>query len=125
MFYIIDMLDRENSISNLKAGLERFMGRRRFSMNALAKATGMSTTNIYLMCHGKTLPALDKVAALVDEGMTAEELFGKEVADKLKRNALAAGEEPVKSVESSESPYDILEGGLAAILEKLRDSRNA
>lgn len=117
------MTERKEVVGSFAAGLERFMARRRYTMSALAKDTGMSTANVHLLAHGRTLPSLDKVASLIEAGMTAEEVFGKELADRLARNARvveAANEAPRR-----EEPYEIVESGLAAILERLRSSRNA
>lgn len=75
-------------------GIKAFMARTGISQRKLAKRVFISQSSVYCWCVGKYDPSVT-IALLALEGMTLEEIFGKEVAEKLIANSMPK-EEPVE-----------------------------
>jgi len=60
----------------------------------------------------KSVPSYEKILQLIDLGMTAEELFGKELSDKLKANSFQS------STASQEEFDDQLRDSLSRLLKE-------
>lgn len=114
------MRTREEVNKAFGEGLRKFMFRKSLRLGKLAKDLGMSDVGFRSVRDGEVAPTLDKVMNLMDMGMTAEEAFGTEFCAK---HFKPVEEEPAKKLDREK--YDIIEAGLLAMLEKLREKRDA
>ena len=67
-------------------GLKAFLERTGRTQTSLAQSIFVAQSSLNNWCRGKADPSVT-VALLALEGMTLEELFGKEIADKLLANS--------------------------------------
>ena len=63
--------------------VKKFLKRVRMTQYDLAEKLGCNQSLVAVWCTGKGVPTYDKICKLIDLGMTAEELFGTELAEKL------------------------------------------
>lgn len=68
-------------------GIRAFMARTGISQRKLAKKIFVSQSSVYCWTIGKNDPSLT-IALLALEGMSLEEIFGKDVAEKLIANSM-------------------------------------
>lgn len=93
-------------------GLERFLKRTGISQAELSKILGLSRGMVTLLKQGKTEPTFQVCRKLLLAGMTVEELFGSEVWNVAKRQALSGDG---KTVLSAEECRRFTEAALASI----------
>lgn len=80
--------------------------------NQLFKSGGRSRVGMWK--SGGSSPRYAAILQLIDLGVTAEELFGKEYADKLMKNSLNAPPEFLEGLNGAKDP----ESALNAIVER-------
>lgn len=67
--------------------INSMLRRKKLKMRELSEQTGISVGLIGMWASFKALPSYDKMMQLIDAGITAEELFGKEKAKILLENS--------------------------------------
>jgi len=73
-----------------------FLQRKRLKHREVAEQIGASMGLIGSWASNKALPSYEKMAKLIECGMTAKELFGKDLAEELLRNSGNSAEGPAK-----------------------------
>lgn len=68
------------------SGLNRFLSRTGSSQAALARKVGATKVCVSQWATGKCEPKVSSLAALIKEGITAEEIFGPDIARTLLNN---------------------------------------
>lgn len=104
-------------------GLKKFIARKGLSQKALADKIYVASCTISAWTLGRSDPSVT-VSLLALEGMTLEEIFGKELADKLIENSKlkeAPKEAPVETKEENRS--DVQKRGFISKLAMLFSSR--
>lgn len=76
---------------------QKFVFRTRLKQREVADKTGASPGLVGNWASGKAVPSYKNIARLIEIGMNAEELFGKELADKLAENQKHEASEPPTS----------------------------
>lgn len=71
---------------SFKTGINAFMKREGLSQRRLAQKIGTVNATVFNWCVGYTEPNLKTVSELIKAGMSAEEIFGPEIAAMLKTN---------------------------------------
>ena len=89
----------------------KFFLKSHLRLREVAEQTGASTSLVGNWNSGKAVPSYEKIARLIEIGMTAQELFGDELGDLLVKNS------------SKEKPLD-KEQVMSAVREALRDLSN-
>ena len=74
---------------NIVEGLTSYKSRKGYSNIQIAEVLGCSSSVVSLYLSGKSGLSLEKLAALLKDGMTLEEAFGEEVADAIKSNIIS------------------------------------
>ena len=69
-----------------KTGINAFMKRSGLSQRRLAQKIGTVNATVFNWCIGYTEPSVRNVSELIKAGMSAEEIFGPEIATMLKNN---------------------------------------
>lgn len=77
LFYIYTMFDCSS-----------FLHRMGWSQKDLADRLKIATSTVGMWCTGKSTPSYSVILELIDLGINAEELFGRNVADKFKEKAV-------------------------------------
>lgn len=72
------------------AGINRFLARTGMTQTALAQKVGATKVCVSQWSTGKCEPKVSSLAALIKEGITAEEIFGKDIARVLLKNSSSA-----------------------------------
>ncbi len=72
------------------AGINKFLARINLTQTALAKKVGATKVCVSQWSTGKCEPKVSSLAALIEEGITAEEIFGKDIARRLMKNSSSA-----------------------------------
>ena len=104
-------------------GIKSYIERTGRTRTSLAKSIFVSPTAIYSWIHGISDPSVT-VSLLALEGMTLEEIFGKELAERLLANSKPkeeAKEAPVEAKE--ENRRDVQKKGFISKLAMLFSSR--
>ena len=96
-------------------GLKAYLARTGRTQTSLAKSIFVAQSSLNNWCRGKADPSVT-IALLALEGMTLEEIFGKEVAEKLIANSMPK-EAPVEVKEESRS--DVQKKGFISKLAML------
>lgn len=65
----------------------QFAFRMRYKLREVASKVGASTSLVGNWNSGVAVPSYEKLASLVELGMTAQEMFGKEIGDLLVKNS--------------------------------------
>ena len=65
----------------------RFLHRKNFKQKDAAAAVGASMGLIGTWASKKAVPSYEKIAKLIELGITAQELFGEEIGSKLVQNS--------------------------------------
>lgn len=68
----------------------QFAFRMRYKLREVASKVGASTSLVGNWNSGVAVPSYEKLASLVELGMTAQEMFGKEIGDLLVKNSSKA-----------------------------------
>lgn len=76
-------MDRTKTLEIFSKGFKKFMDRKGFTRNEIAKLIDCTTGNISKMKAGTGLPSVESLFSLVENGMRIEEIFGSELAEKL------------------------------------------
>lgn len=104
-------------------GLKAYLARTGRTQTSLARSIFVGQSSLNNWCRGKADPSVT-VALLALEGMTLEEIFGKEVAEKLLANSKPkeeAKEAPVEATEENRS--EVQKKGFISKLAMLFSSR--
>ena len=72
-----------------KFDFNHFLNRKQLKQKDAASLIGVSSGLIGMWASNKAVPSYEKILKLIDKGITAEELFGKEYAEKLIANSSA------------------------------------
>lgn len=72
------------------SGINKFLARANLTQTALAKKVGATKVCVSQWSTGKCEPKVSSLAALIEEGITAEEIFGKDIARRLMKNSSSA-----------------------------------
>lgn len=72
------------------AGINKFLARINSTQTALANKVGATKVCVSQWSTGKCEPKVSSLAALIEEGITAEEIFGKDIARLLMKNSSSA-----------------------------------
>lgn len=72
------------------SGINKFLARINSTQTALAKKVGATKVCVSQWSTGKCEPKVSALAALIEEGITAEEIFGKDIARRLMKNSSSA-----------------------------------
>lgn len=100
-------------------GLKAFLARTGRTQTSLAQSIYVAQSSLNNWCRGKTDPSVT-VALLALEGMTLEELFGEEVAEKLLANSKPKEEHKEAPVEAKE---EVQKKGFVSKLASLFSAR--
>lgn len=102
---------------NIVEGLSSFMARKNYKNNQLSKVLGCSDSTVSLYLSGKSGLSLEKLGALLKDGMTLEEAFGEEVAAAIKKNI-------AKSMQNSNetNSLSVVVDGLQRILDVVKQT---
>lgn len=65
----------------------KFVSRRKLKQREVAAAIGASTGLIGIWATGRSVPSYEKLAKLIELGMTAQEMFGEELGNLLVKNS--------------------------------------
>lgn len=104
-------------------GIKAYIARTRRTQSSLARSIFVSQTAICSWVKGISDPTVT-VALLALEGMTLEEIFGKEVAEKLIENSKPKEEPKEAPVEAKEETRsDVQKKGFISKLSMLFSSR--
>ncbi len=87
---------------------QKFAARARLKQREIADKAGVSLGLVGMWASGKAKPSYDTMLKLIDCGISADELFGKEYAEKLLANSKG---------ESSSAKEDFLASVRAALAE--------
>lgn len=71
-------------------GLNQFLKRIGSSKRAIAPKVGATAVCLSQWALGQTEPKVSSLAALIAQGMTADEIFGKDIARVLMKNSSSA-----------------------------------
>ena len=66
---------------------QKFVSRTRLKQREIAEKAGVSLGLVGMWASGKAKPSFETILKLIDCGITAEELFGDECAEKLTKNS--------------------------------------
>ena len=77
-------LQKDDNVFN--TGINAFMKRAGLSQRRLAQKIGTVNATVFNWCYGFTEPNVKNVSELIKAGMSAEEIFGPEIAAMLKTN---------------------------------------
>ena len=77
-----------------KFDFNHFMNRKQLKQKDAASLIGVSCGLVGMWASNKAVPSYEKIVRLIDNGATAEELFGKECADKLLQNSSGLSQFP-------------------------------
>lgn len=72
-----------------KFDFSHFMNRKLWKQKDAASIIGVSGGLVGMWASNKAVPSYEKIVKLIDNGISAEELFGKELAEKLILNSSA------------------------------------
>ena len=104
-------------------GLNKFLARKGLTQAALARKIYVSPTGVNHWCHGRGADPSITLALLALEGMTLEEMFGKEIVDKLVENSRDCSNEVVRKVAENSEPktpkHEVRKKGLISKLASL------
>ena len=89
-------MTREQLLSTFSKGITKFIERKGVTIRFLAKQAGCSEQNIYKMRDGSSLPSMEVLVALVENGMRLEEIFGSELAAILRNNSEPSNATPLE-----------------------------
>ena len=76
-------MEKKEALEIFSYGFNRFCKRKNLTLEAAAKMLDCGSGNISKIKAGKGLTSIDKVFTLIENGMTLNELFGTELAEKL------------------------------------------
>lgn len=71
-----------------KFDFSHFMNRKLWKQKDAASIIGVSGGLVGMWASNKAVPSYEKIVKLIDNGISAEELFGKECADRLLQNSV-------------------------------------
>ena len=80
-------MTREEALATISKGIKDFRHRKGLTQEELGKLLGNKKANISQMERAVSAPSIDGIFTLIEHGMTAEELFGKELASKMYVNS--------------------------------------
>lgn len=103
-------MDKQTALQIMCTGLKDFRTRKGWSQDQLGQILDCGKANISNIENKKGFPAMESVFTLIENGMTLEELFGKELADKLQ--SPSRPESPMEQAQR-------LKGEMQALLQKL------
>lgn len=76
-------MTREEALATISKGIRAFRQRKGYTQEELGRILGNGKANISQMEHGFSAPSIDGLFTLVENGMTAEEIFGRELAARM------------------------------------------
>ncbi len=85
-----------------KFDFNHFMNRKQLKQKDAASLIGVSSGLVGMWASNKAVPSYEKIVKLIDNGATAEELFGKECADKLLQNSSGLSQHPAEMANKSD-----------------------
>jgi transcriptional regulator with XRE-family HTH domain len=80
-------MDRKKSLEIFSSGFDKFIKRNGYTLEQVGDLLGCGRSNVHKIKSGKNFPSMDGVFILAEKGMTLEEIFGDELADKLIKSA--------------------------------------
>lgn len=89
-------MTREEALATISKGIKAFRQRKGLTQEELGQILGNKKANISQMERAVSAPSIDGIFTLIEHGMTAEELFGKELAARM-----AANSEPPSPMEKA------------------------
>lgn len=110
------ILNKEDILKHFSEGLQEYSARTRRSQADLAAAAGVVQSNVSHWLKARTMPSLQVAANLLSAGMTLEEVFGKDLAEKV----MARDRNSTNSGDGHEDPAAVVRSGLQALLDGLR-----
>lgn len=113
------MVEREEILEAFSKGLKSFLDRSGISANRLAEFSGCSPSNISKMKKRQGLPSLEVLCSFIEQGMTIEEIFGKERAKILVEQFVKESSEnsPIETARQAQGVLKLL----LAQVEKLQN----
>lgn len=107
-----------------QAGLRKFCKRKGITQRDLSRRIYMSDSMVCTWIHGRGADPSITLALLALEGMSLEEMFGKEVAEKLIANSMPKEEPKEAPVEAKEETRsDVQKKGFVSKLVSLFSAR--
>lgn len=85
-------------------GLKKFLARKGITQVALSRKVYMSDSIVNNWVHGRGSDPSVTLSLLALEGMTLDEMFGKEIVDKLVENSRECSNEVVRKLAETVSP---------------------
>ena len=105
-------------------GLKKFLARKGITQRDLSHRIYMSSSMVCTWIHGRGADPSITLALLALEGMSLEEMFGKEIADKLLENSKPKEEPKEAPVEAKEEKLtEVQKKGFISKLTMLFSSR--
>jgi len=77
-------MTKDQALEIFSSGLEKFRHRKGYTMDQLGKIIGCGRANIHKIKERKNFTSMEGLYYLVEDGMTLEEIFGTELAAKLR-----------------------------------------
>ncbi len=108
-------MTRDDALSLFSKGFSSFLKRNSFTLEHVGNLLGCSKANVSNIRNGKTSPSFENVLTLVENGMTLEEVFGKELSKKM----LASARQPSPGSPLERAQY--VRAGLKDLLRQLTD----
>ena len=105
-------------------GLKKFLARKGITQRDLSHRIYMSSSMVCTWIHGRGADPSITLALLALEGMSLEEMFGKEIADKLLENSKPKEEPKEAPVEAKEEKLtEVQKKGFVSKLVSLFSAR--
>lgn len=108
--------EKDEILTIFANGLANYQVRTRKNQSEIALDAGAARSNVSFWLNAKTMPSLQIVANLLSAGMLLEEVFGKDLAERIIER-----ERSERRAESTpEDSAAVVRSGLQALLDSLR-----